>query len=78
MKAKPRKPILSMSGKVGGLHAGWHARTRKKTGLVYVAVNGNPCKKPPSEAQIANRKRFAEAVRERWRRYKEERSGENS
>jgi len=54
-----------MSGQVGGLKAGWHVRTNRKTGKVYFARNGNPFSRtPPSPAQLANRQRFIRLAEE--------------
>jgi len=62
MIAKMSYPIASASGKIAGLKAGYYARTNRKTGRVYVAM----CpvfKSPPSEAQLAVRRRFRAARR---------------
>jgi len=66
MKVTTRAPVGQMSGQVMGRRAGWHVRTIRKTGVMYIARNGNTRPNPPTPAQLENQERFAE----RWGRRK--------
>ncbi len=60
MKIIPIFPVASMSGKIPGEHATWHARTNKY-GTVFLARN--PVRtKPPTEAQKKERLRMKLAI----------------
>jgi len=60
MIARMTAPIASASGKIAGLAAGYYARTNRKTGRVYI-TRCPVFRSPPSEAQLAVRRRFREA-----------------